>query len=88
METKKDTAQKINDLFSKKNKESGSMKHSVWRALGDAGITSTLLDIARIHVKLALEHSDKNTLPCRKEVIKAEILRLRKERERILERRL
>lgn len=41
-----------------------------------------------LHVKLALEHSNKNTLPCRKEVIRAEILRLRMERDRILERRV
>ncbi|MEK5256146.1 hypothetical protein NST74_21960 [Paenibacillus sp. FSL F4-0125] len=55
--------------------------------LDDAAITSTLLVIARIHVKLALDHSNKNTLSCRKEVIRAEIQRLRMERDRILERR-
>ncbi|MEK3865819.1 hypothetical protein MHH60_20325 [Paenibacillus sp. FSL H7-0716] len=64
------------------------MKHTAWRALDDATINSALLDIARVTVKLALEYSDKNTLPCPKEVIKAEILRLRMERDRILERRV
>lgn len=80
MDTKKDTAQKINALFS-----SSSMKYAVWRALDDAGITSALLDIVRAHVKLALEYSHKNTLPCRKESIRAEIQRLRMERDGILE---
>jgi hypothetical protein len=63
------------------------MKHTAWRSLDDAAITSALLNIARLHVKLALEHSNKNTLPCRKEVIRAEIQRLRMERDRILERK-
>ncbi|OME02025.1 hypothetical protein BSK54_12525 [Paenibacillus odorifer] len=63
------------------------MKHIAWGALDDATIHSALLDIAILHVKLALEHSNKNTLPCRKEVIRAEILRLRIERDRILERK-
>ncbi|SDF03214.1 hypothetical protein SAMN04488542_10514 [Fontibacillus panacisegetis] len=63
------------------------MKRTVWRALDDAAIQSELLSIAILHVKLALEHSNKNTLPCRKEVIRAEILRLRMERDRILERK-
>ncbi|WP_340033454.1 hypothetical protein NST50_24290 [Paenibacillus sp. FSL E2-0202] len=62
------------------------MKHTAWGALDDAAIQSELLGIAILHVKLALEHSSKNTLPCRKEVIRAEILRLRMERDRILER--
>lgn len=64
------------------------MKHTTWRSLDDAAFISALLDIARLHVKLALGHSDKNTLLCRKEVIRAEILRLRMERDRILERRV
>ncbi|QWU14894.1 hypothetical protein SAMN04487895_10973 [Paenibacillus sophorae] len=64
------------------------MKHIAWGALDDAAIQSALLDIAILHVKLALEHSDKNTLPYRKEVIRAEIQRLRMERDRILERRV
>ncbi len=51
------------------------MKYTVWRALNDEGLTSVLLDIARAHVKLALEYSGSNTLPSRKEVIKAEIQR-------------
>ncbi|GMK40543.1 hypothetical protein PCCS19_35990 [Paenibacillus sp. CCS19] len=62
------------------------MKYAVWRALNNEGVTSILLEIARTHVKLALEYSGKNILPDRKEVIKAEILRLRGERDRILER--
>lgn len=33
----------------------------------DEVIHSTLLDIAIIHVKLALEYSDKKTLSCRNE---------------------
>ncbi|MGO4185491.1 hypothetical protein AB4Z17_30460 [Paenibacillus sp. TAF43_2] len=61
------------------------MKYTVWRRLNDAEITSVLLDIARAYPKLALEYSSKNTLPCRKEVIKAEIQRLRKQRDVILE---
>ncbi|MFD1773004.1 hypothetical protein [Paenibacillus rhizophilus] len=36
------------------------MKHTAWRALDDAALTSALLDIARLHVRLALEHSNKN----------------------------
>ncbi|WP_405168618.1 hypothetical protein [Paenibacillus sp. FSL H3-0286] len=64
------------------------MKHTAWRALDYAAIHSALLDIAILHVKLALEHSNKNTLSCRKEVIRAEIQRLRMERDRILERRV
>ncbi|OMD89313.1 hypothetical protein BSK49_13090 [Paenibacillus odorifer] len=64
------------------------MKHTTWEALDDAAIHSALLDIAILHVNLALEHSKKNTLPCRKEVIRAEIQRLRLERDRILERRV
>ncbi|MNI23510.1 hypothetical protein D3C73_771000 [compost metagenome] len=60
------------------------MKYTLWRALDDEKITATLLDIARLHVKLALDHSDKNTLSRRKEVIRAEILLLRMERDRIL----
>ncbi|ASA23383.1 hypothetical protein [Paenibacillus donghaensis] len=63
------------------------MKHTAWLALDDVAIHSLLLDIARLHVKFALEHSDKNTLPSRKEVIRAEIQRLRMERDRILERK-
>ncbi|MEK4994417.1 hypothetical protein [Paenibacillus sp. FSL H7-0918] len=63
------------------------MKYTVWRVLDDEKINSTLLDIAVLHVKLALEYSNNNTLPCRKEVIRAEILRLRMERDIILERR-
>ncbi|WP_424768321.1 hypothetical protein [Paenibacillus sp. sgz302251] len=62
------------------------MKYAVWRALDDAGITASLLDIARSHVKLALEYGDKYTIPSRKEVIRAEIQRLRMKRDRILER--
>lgn len=61
------------------------MKYNVWRSLTDAGITAALLDIARAHVKLALEYSDTNTLPCRREAIKADIQRLRVERDGILE---
>ncbi len=63
------------------------MKYKGWRALDSEAINSALLDIAILHVKLVLEHSNKNTLPCRKEVIRAEILRLRIERDRILEHR-
>ncbi|GGG03800.1 hypothetical protein GCM10010912_55700 [Paenibacillus albidus] len=63
------------------------MKYTVWRVLDDEEINSTLLDIAVLHVKLALECSNKNTLSCRKEVIKAEIQRLKMERDRILEHR-
>ncbi|WP_189030689.1 hypothetical protein [Paenibacillus albidus] len=55
--------------------------------MDDEEINSTLLDIAVLHVKLALECSNKNTLSCRKEVIKAEIQRLKMERDRILEHR-
>lgn len=62
------------------------MKYDVCRVLDDEGITSALLNIARLHVKLALEHSNKNTLSCRKEAIRAEIQRLRMERN--LERRV
>ncbi|MNB82483.1 hypothetical protein D3C81_887430 [compost metagenome] len=62
------------------------MKYAVWRALNDEGVTSALLDIARAHVKLAVEFSNTNTLPSRKEAIKAEIQRLRTERDGILER--
>ncbi|MDF9843619.1 MULTISPECIES: hypothetical protein [unclassified Paenibacillus] len=64
------------------------MKYKAWRALDNEAISSALLDIAILHVNLALEHSNKNTLPCRKEVIRAEILRLRMESDRILERRV
>ncbi|AIQ75880.1 MULTISPECIES: hypothetical protein [Paenibacillus] len=64
------------------------MKYKAWRALDNETISSALLDIARLHVKLALEYSGKNTLSCRKEVIRAEILRLRMERDRILERKV
>ncbi|MEK3984271.1 hypothetical protein MHB77_12815 [Paenibacillus sp. FSL K6-3166] len=63
------------------------MKYTVWRSLDDAAIHSALLDIAMLHVKLALEYSDKNTLTCRKEVIRAEIQRLRMKRDRILNHR-
>ncbi|MGN7761275.1 hypothetical protein [Paenibacillus sp. 22594] len=63
------------------------MKHIAWGALDDAAIQSTLLSIAILHVKLALEHSNMTSLPCRKEVIRAEIQRLRMERDRILERK-
>lgn len=63
------------------------MKYKAWRALDNEAISSALLDIAILHVKLALEYSDKDTLPCRKEVIRAEIQRLRMERDRFLERR-
>ena len=45
-----------------------------------------LLNIARAHVKLAMEYSNTNTLPCWREAIKAEIQRLRIERDEILER--
>ncbi|WP_340010987.1 hypothetical protein MHI32_22970 [Paenibacillus sp. FSL H7-0690] len=63
------------------------MKYKTWRALDNEAVNSALLDIAILHVKLALEYSDKNTLSCRKEVIRAEIQRLRMERDRILERK-
>ncbi|MFM9329400.1 hypothetical protein [Paenibacillus mesotrionivorans] len=62
------------------------MNYAVWRALNDEGTASALLDIAKAHVKLTLEYSDTNTLPCRKEAIRAEIQRLRMERDGILER--
>jgi hypothetical protein len=43
-----------------------------------------LVEIARTHCKLVLEHGDKKTLPERREAIKAEIERLRVERDDIL----
>lgn len=61
------------------------MKYTVWKELDEAGFTSALLGIARVHVKLALEYIEKNTLPCRREDIRDEIQRLRLERDRILE---
>jgi hypothetical protein len=63
------------------------MNYTAWRSLDDTAITSALRDIAS-HVKLALEHSDKNILLCRKELIRAVIQRLRMKWDRIIERRV
>ncbi|KRE94915.1 hypothetical protein ASG89_31995 [Paenibacillus sp. Soil766] len=46
--------------------------------------TQRLLQIAQSHCKLALEHSKANTLPNRREAIRAEIGRLRMEREALI----
>ncbi|MEK3879199.1 hypothetical protein [Paenibacillus sp. FSL M7-0420] len=35
------------------------MKYKAWRALDNEAINSALLDIATLHVKLALEYCDK-----------------------------
>nr|WP_256832018.1 hypothetical protein [Paenibacillus sp. Pae15] len=51
----------------------------------DDATTQSSLKIAQRHCKLALEHSKANTLPKRREAIRAEIGRLRAERNALLE---
>ncbi len=57
---------------------------SVWLAMGDNTIAPKLLEPARAHSKLVLEHIEKDTCPERRQAIRAEIGRLKAERELLL----
>lgn len=61
------------------------MDKQLWAALEDVHLHSRLINIARRHLKLALEFGERTTLPIRKEAIKAEVQRLRKERNALIE---
>ncbi|MGG1553294.1 hypothetical protein [Paenibacillus ferrarius] len=52
--------------------------------MNDDATSQRLVEISRSHCKLALEHSGINTHPTRREAIRAEIERLRMERESVL----
>ncbi|MFB5269106.1 hypothetical protein ACE41H_20285 [Paenibacillus enshidis] len=56
---------------------------TVWLVMEDDVAAQKLLEIARTHCKLALEHGDKSS-PERCEAIKQEIQRLRAEQEALL----
>ncbi|KKC46960.1 hypothetical protein VE23_07115 [Paenibacillus sp. D9] len=59
-------------------------RKSVWLAMEDNATAQRLLELARKHSKLALEHIGKCTRPERREAIRAEIECLRVERELLL----
>ena len=59
---------------------------TVWLAMEDEDVTQRLIEIARTHSKLALEHVAKDTSPDRRKVIIGEIQALRAVREVILSR--
>jgi cell division protein FtsB len=59
-----------------------SIHQSIW-PISDQD-TKTLVSIARIHTKLALEHGRINTLPQRRKEIVDEIRRLKQQRDLII----
>ncbi len=59
-------------------------KHLVWIAMEDDETARRLLEVARRHVGLALEHGRANTLPERRKAIRNEIRQLRIERDKLL----
>jgi hypothetical protein len=62
------------------------MSRSVWLVMEDDTIAAELLSIARLHCKLALEHSRATTTLDRRKAIIKQIDRLRAAREAVLER--
>lgn len=61
-----------------------TLSRNVWLAKDDDVIADRLLSIVKKHCKLALEHGRRDTLPERREAIRAEIERLRAERNCLL----
>jgi len=59
-------------------------KKNVWMAMEDDVTAQRLVEIARAHSKHALEHIGKDTCPERRKAIRAEIERLKAERELLL----
>lgn len=61
------------------------MNRQLWAALEDVHLHARLASIARRHVKLVLEFGEGSTHTTRREAIKAEIQRLRHERDTLIE---
>lgn len=59
-------------------------RESVWMAMEDDVIAQRLVELARMHSRLALEHIGIDAHPDRRQAIRAEIERLRAERDCLL----
>ncbi|MBW7453794.1 hypothetical protein ACFOLF_06285 [Paenibacillus sepulcri] len=59
-------------------------RRNMWKAMEDDVTAQRLVELVRKHFKLALEHIDNNSSPERRRAIRAEIERLRVEKDCLL----